>query len=230
MMRVSTTHALGGTMSDTTPPPAPATPPAPQPPKRNHTNTIIISTAAVLIAGIVTAGVVVSGSSDSGPAPTVVKAASTPSASSKKASPSPSPSQETLKLGDKVDIDAGGNKFSAAVLAHKDKGLRSPVGLFQDGQKLALIEVKVCNEGEQPITVAPFTWSLAYEDGSRLEPFHMTGSELPPPVYPMDAKVKGGDCVRGNIFFEVPKGFGRAERVLYSPGDLDEPVEWQIGK
>ncbi|MDX3634803.1 DUF4352 domain-containing protein [Streptomyces europaeiscabiei] len=198
--------------------------------KRSHTNTIIISTAAVLIAGIVTAGIVVSNAPDRDPKPTVVKAASTPSASSTKTSPSPSPSQETLKLGDKVDIDAGGHKFSAAVLAHKDKGIRSPVGLFQDGQKLALVEVKVCNEGEEPITVAPFTWSLAYEDGSRLEPFHMTGSELPPPVYPMDAKVKGGDCVRGNVFFEVPKGFGRAERVLYSPGDLDEPVEWKIGK
>ncbi|MGW1667939.1 DUF4352 domain-containing protein [Streptomyces sp. NPDC002324] len=209
-----------------------AIPPTPQPPNRNHTNTIIISTAAVLITGIVTAGIVLSNSrDDTDSTPTVVKApASTPSASSTKASPSPSPSQETLKLGDKVDIDAGGKKFSAAVLDHKDKGLGSPTGLFQDGQKLALIEVKVCNEGEKPITVAPFTWSLAYEDGARLEPFHMTGSELPPPVYPMDAKVKGGDCVRGNVFFEVAKGFGRADRVLYSPGDLDEPVEWQIGK
>ncbi|MEH0627895.1 hypothetical protein [Streptomyces stelliscabiei] len=45
-------------MSDATPPSAPAAPPAPQPPKRNHTHTIIISTAAVLIAGIVTAGIV----------------------------------------------------------------------------------------------------------------------------------------------------------------------------
>lgn len=215
-------------MSNTEPPTTTTTPP---PAKRSHTNTVIISTAAVLIAGIVTAGLVVSNSRDADdPTPTVVKAANTPSASSTKTSPSPSPSQETLKLGDKVDIDAGGNKFSAAVLAHKDKGISSPTGLFQDGQKLALVEVKVCNEGEQPITVAPFTWSLAYEDGSRLEPFHMTGSELPPPVYPMDAKVKGGDCVRGNVFFEVPKGFGRAERVLYSPGDLDEPVEWQVGK
>lgn len=230
MMLSTHTYVLGGTMSDATPPSTPAAPPAPQQPKRNHTNTIIISTAAVLIAGIVTAGIVVSNSRNDDPTPTVVKAASTPSASSTKASPSPSPSQETLKLGDKVDIDAGGNKFSAAALTHKDKGLRSPTGLFQDGQKLALVEVKVCNEGEEPITVAPFTWSLAYEDGSRLEPFHMTGSELPPPVYPMDAKVKGGDCVRGNVLFEVPKGFGRAERVLYSPGDLDEPVEWQIGK
>ncbi|MEH0633811.1 DUF4352 domain-containing protein [Streptomyces bottropensis] len=217
-------------MSNTEPPTtsAPATPPSA---KHSHTNTVIISTAAVLIAGIVTAGIVVSNSSDADdPTPTVVEAANPPSASSTKTSPSPSPSQETLKLGDKVDIAAGGNKFSAAVLAHKDKGITSPTGLFQDGQELALVGVKVCNEGEQPITVAPFTWSLAYEDGSRLEPFHMTGNELPPPVYPMDAKVKGGDCVRGNVFFEVPKGFGRAERVLYSPADLDEPVEWQVGK
>ncbi|WP_279926498.1 hypothetical protein [Streptomyces chengmaiensis] len=45
----------------------------------------------------------------------------------------------------------------------------------------------------------------------------------------MDAPVKGGDCVRGNILFEVPKE-GRAERVLYWPEGLDEQVEWLVTK
>ncbi|MEV7891239.1 hypothetical protein ACWD3I_43620 [Streptomyces sp. NPDC002817] len=33
----------------------------------------------------------------------------------------------------------------------------------------------------------------------------------------MDPKVGGGDCVRGNVCFEVTEGSDRAERVLYSP-------------
>lgn len=212
------------------PPPAPAAPPAPQPPKRNHTNTIIISTAAVLIAGIVTAGIVVSNSRDADdPTPTVVKAASTPSASSTKTSLSPSPSQETFKFGDTADIGVGDRKFSAVVLAFKDSGIAGIPELLPEDQEWATAEVKVCNKGTAAFPVSPFTWSLAYEDGARVEATHMSGGEFPQPLYPMDTKVKGGDCVRGHVLFEVPKG-GRAERVVYSPADLDEPVEWQVGK
>lgn len=217
-------------MSAATPPPAPATPPAAPPAKPNHTNTIIISTAAVLIAGIVTAGVVVSNSRDDGPTPTVVKAASTPSGSNSKASPSPPPSQETFKLGDTADIDSEDGKFSAAVLSYRDTGIRSGIpGLLESGQKWAIVEAKLCNQSGEVMTVSPFPWTLAYEDGARVEATHLSGTDLPPPLYPMDAKVKAGDCVRGNITFQVPKE-GHAERVLYSPDVLDEPVEWKISK
>ncbi|MDH2388185.1 hypothetical protein QCN29_05145 [Streptomyces sp. HNM0663] len=57
----------------------------------------------------------------------------------------------------------------------------------------------------------------------------MSGGDAPRPLYPLDAPVKGGDCVRGNILFEVPKE-GRAERVLYWPEGLDEQVEWLVTK
>lgn len=183
-----------------------------------HTTAI---TAALLLAGLTAC----SGDSDK---PTVTKATDNPSASNSP-SPSPTPSAETLKVGDTVNISTR-NEFSATVLAYKDRGITGPPGLLQAGNKLAAVEVKICNKGDQPFPVSPFTWSLAYEDGARVEPFHVSGSELPQPVYPMDAKVKGGDCVRGNVTFEVPESWARPERVLYSPADLDEPVEWQIGK
>jgi hypothetical protein len=188
-------------------------------------NTTVI-TAALLLAGLT------AGCSNGSDKPTVSKATDTPSATATKPtpSPSPSPSKETLRLGDTVNVNAGGYDFSAAAFAYKDKGVTSPPGMLQAGLKLALVEVKVCNKDDEPVTVSPFVWSLAYEDGARMEPFHMSAPELPQPVYPMDAKVRGGDCVRGNVFFEVPDGFGRAERVLYSPADLDEPVEWLVGK
>lgn len=181
-----------------------------------------------LLAVAVLATLTACGGSDSDK-PTVSKATDTPPATTKPA-PSPSPSKETLRLGDTANVNTGGFEFSAAALAYKDKGVSSPPGMLQDGLKLALVEVKVCNKGDEAMTVSPFVWSLAYEDGARMEPFHMGGSGLPQPVYPMDAKVKGGDCVRGNVFFEVPEESGRAERVLYSPQDLGEPVEWPVGK
>lgn len=204
------------------------TPPAPPAPKRNHTNTIIISTAAVLIAGIITAGIAISNSQDSSnPSPTVAKATSTP-ASTTKPSPTPSPSQQKLKLGDTVDIDSD-VQSSATVLAYQDKGIRGLAELLGTDQKWAVAEVKVCNRGTEPFPVTTFVWSLAYEDGTRVESAGTNAGDLPQPLYPMDAKVSGGDCVRGNIAFQVPKS-GRPDRVLYSPDSLDGPVEWQVGK
>lgn len=186
-------------------------------------------TTALLAAWLLATLTACGGSNDD--KPTVSKATDTPSAATTP-TPSPSPTKETLRLGDTVNVGSGSLKFSAAALAYKDKGVTSPPGMLQDGQKLALVEVKVCNKGDDPITVTPFVWSLAYEDGARVEPFHMSGSGLPQPVYPMDAKVGGGggDCVRGNVFFEVTEGSDRAERVLYSPQDVDGPVEWPVGK
>lgn len=86
MMLLTHRNVLGGTMSDTTPPPAPDSPPPPLPqapepeptPKRNHTNAIIIGAAAAIIATIITTGIVVvqATNDDSKPAPATSSAAS----------------------------------------------------------------------------------------------------------------------------------------------------------
>jgi hypothetical protein len=161
--------------------------------------------------------------------PSIAKASESKSASPSP-SPTPSPSRETYKLGDTVDINAGGDSFSAAALSYKDEDVPTPSGILEEGQQFATVEVKFCNKGAGPLEVGPFAWSLAYADGARMEPMHVSGGGLPQPVYPLEAKVRGGDCVRGHILFEVPEGSARAGRVLYSPADLDEPVEWQVGK
>jgi hypothetical protein len=98
---------------------------------------------------------------------------------------------------------------------------------LSSGQKWAVLMVKVCNQDAEPISTSPLVWSLAYADGARVEAAGMNAGELPQPLYPMDAKVSGGDCVKGNIAFQVPKA-GRPERVLYSPDVVDEPVEWRV--
>jgi hypothetical protein len=178
-------------------------------------------TAALLLAGLT------AGCSSNSDEPSVAKATETPSASSSP-SPSPSPTQETYKLGDTVDIDAD-TKFTTSVLSLKDSGIAGVPGVLKSGQKWTAAEVKVCNTDSDPITVTPFVWQLAYADGARFEATFMSGGDFPTPLYPDGAKVRGGDCVRGHVLFEVPKE-GKAERVLYSPDALDEPVEWQLGK
>lgn len=141
--------------------------------------------------------------------------------------PSPPPTPKTLTLGDIANINIG-DKLTATALAFKDEGINGGPGLLHTGQKWAIVEAKVCNKGTKAIVISAFVWSLAYADGARVEPTHVSGGELPPPLYPMEAQVRGDDCVRGNITFEVPKDGGRPERVLYSPGGLDEPVEWAV--
>lgn len=170
--------------------------------------------------------------SDDPSKPTVSKATDTPSATtSSTPSPSPSPSEDPFKLGDTANISAPseGFEFSAVALTYKDTGIVGIPETLPEGHKFAAAEVKVCNKGDKTFPVSPFAWSLAYEDGARVDSTHISGGDFPRPLYPLEAKVKGGDCVRGHILFEAPKE-GRAERVLYSPSGVDDSVEWQIGK
>ncbi|MEU0428507.1 DUF4352 domain-containing protein [Streptomyces canus] len=173
------------------------------------------------------AGASVGCSGDSEPKQAVAKATTTKTASPAP-SPSPSPSQETFKLGDTADITLGGRKLTATVAAFRDRGISAGPGLDTEGRKWALAEVKVCNRGAEAFPVTPFAWTLAYADGVRVEPTHVSDG-LPEPLYPLETQLKGGDCVRGNITYEVSLK-GRAERVVYSPQDLDEPVEWAVPK
>lgn len=180
--------------------------------------------ACLLLAGLASG----CSSGDNDDKPAVAKASEAQQSASPTPSPTPPPSQDTLKLGDTADIDAEG-KFSAAALAYQDTGVKGIPEMLGAGQKWAVLMVKVCNKDTEPIETTTVVWSLAYEDGARVESAGMNAGELPQPLYPMDAKVSGGDCVKGNIAFQVPKE-GSPERVLYSPDVLDEPVEWQVGK
>jgi hypothetical protein len=199
-----------------------------QPPTRPSSKKLIaiVAGAATVAFGLGGgAAVLLQGDDGSDDKPAVVKA---PAAQAATTSPSPSPSeaQETLKLGDTAEINADG-KLTAATFTYKDRGIPDVVQLLNADQKWAALEVKVCNKDPESITVTPFVWSLAYPDGARVEATHMTGNELPQPLYPVEAKVKSGDCVRGNVLFQVPKE-GRPDRVLYAPDALDEPAEWQM--
>lgn len=166
---------------------------------------------------------------DSDGKPAVSKATDTPTTSP---TPTPSPSEQQLEfqVGDTANVEGQDGKFTVAALTYRDSGIRSDIpGLLQDGQKWALLDAKVCNHTGQTVPASPFPWSLAYADGTRVESTAITGTDLPGPMYPEETKLKDGDCVRGNIVFEVPEE-GRPERVVYAPDVLDDPLEWQVTK
>ncbi|MBX9363940.1 hypothetical protein [Streptomyces sp. WAC04114] len=209
------------------PPPTPVQPPAQPGLRGKKLVALIAGVASVAFAagGATTLLLQDAGRGDS--KQSVAKAAASATPAPNLSTP-PNKTRPELKLGDTADIDAEG-KLRAAALTYKEHGIPDLVNLLNADQKWAALEVKVCNEGPDSVTMTPFVWSLAYPDGARVEATHMTGNELPQPLYPVEAKVKVGDCVRGHVLFQAPKE-GRPERVLYSPDSLDEPVEWQFRK
>ncbi|MET9445012.1 DUF4352 domain-containing protein [Streptomyces sp. NPDC006610] len=223
-------------MSNTNTPPPPGFPPPlppeqPVPSARNRTHLLIIGATAVIVATIIGTGIVVVNSRDDDSGddkPTVAKATETSPPSSPSSSPTPDNRPE-LKLGDTAQIEEDLGSFSAAALNYRDEGVKGWPEALNPGEKWAVLDVKVCNTGGDPIQTSTIPWALGYEGGVRVDSAGMNAGDLPKPLYPMDAKVAAGDCVRGNIVFQVPEE-SRPERVLYSPSVLDEPLEWQIGK
>lgn len=137
-----------------------------------------------------------------------------------------------LKLGapwqwDVPEIDAAGN---TTALAYKQPitGI-SPPGIDGDtGEVWGQAEVKVCVT-QGTIGVSQFPWSLAFEDGARVDVTGSSGGDFPRPEFPMDATVKTGDCVRGLIMFPVPKD-QRPERIIYAPEGSTDSTEWAVPK
>ncbi|MEW1895924.1 DUF4352 domain-containing protein [Streptomyces albidoflavus] len=147
-------------------------------------------------------------------------------------SPTPEPSEQSaFALGDKADIVDEPNdvSFDATVIAYTqpETGPQPPTEEL-GGDTWATAEIKVCNVKGQTFSVSQHPWSLAYEDGTRIEVSGLSGGDLPKPEFPInDVSVKPGDCVRGKVPYPVP-GDSRPERIVYAPESLDESLEWTI--
>ncbi|MEU6802507.1 DUF4352 domain-containing protein [Streptomyces neyagawaensis] len=203
MMRVSTTHALGGIM---------------------RTRTAV---AAVLL--LATVGTACNSSGE--PEKIRVTITRTVTASpGQKAAPKV---DGALKMGAKQALDDEENNFHSTVQAleyqqpYKGPQPQAPQD-FQGGDTWATVSVKVCNIRGGDISVSQFPWSLAYADGTSIEVTGSSGGDMPKPEYPMDKTVKPGRCAAGLIAFPVPSG-KRPERLVYETeaGDL---AEWAIPK
>jgi hypothetical protein len=186
------------------------------------------TTAAALTA----AGLLLTLTSCSSDTATVTKSSATPEPAPTTSSPTPEPTpQTTFTVGETADIDdtENGVKFSATVIAYSQpvKGPQPPTAEL-GGDTWATAEIKVCNVEGKTFSVSQFPWSLAYEDGTRMEVTGLNGGDLPKPEFPTDdVSVKPGDCVRGKIPYPVT-GDTRPERIVYAPQSLAEPLEWTV--
>ncbi|MFE4214199.1 hypothetical protein [Streptomyces sp. NPDC056844] len=108
---------------------------------------------------------------------------------------------------------------SASVTAAEEVGTK--------GYVWAALEVKVCaTEGD--ITTSSQPWTLAYDDGARIQPISSTYEDFPKPHYVEDAAVSAGDCSRGKIVFPVP-GEGRPSKAVYAT-DSYPALRWSLKK
>ncbi|MFD4740946.1 hypothetical protein ACFWNQ_26790 [Streptomyces virginiae] len=188
-----------------------------------------IRTTAVLAASLTLLPLTACSSPDDKPAAS--PAAATPS-SSAPPSASPSPTRATpLAFGQSVTTSAAedGSTATATIIGYQ-QGIRAQQSADKengtDGYVWAALELKVCST-KGTIDTSRFPWALSYPDGVRIEPSGTTFGDFPKPEYPIEAKVKEGDCVRGKTVFAVPSA-QRPTKVLYTTQLLPEPAEWAV--
>jgi hypothetical protein len=168
-----------------------------------------------------------SGTATKPPQPTV----SGPSSPSPSPTPPPSPlalsvGQETTFSDTEVTmrVAALGLQIPAAVEdTRQPEDAGAPVGYVW-----AALDVRLCVDAtstDVDVSVSDQPWSLAYADGSRIQAdagYH----GLVRPAFPLaDTVVPVGDCLRGNILFEVPPS-PRPARVVYA--GTTPPIDWAV--
>ncbi|MEN8655020.1 hypothetical protein ABCR94_31650 [Streptomyces sp. 21So2-11] len=165
------------------------------------------------------------------------KSSSTPSAAdaSEAAEPEPSPTQQTIfEFGDAWEFEST-EEFEEAIAGavtvfDYKQGVRSVGSAAEEVDNKdyvwAYVEIKTCStKGNFTATTEP--WTLAYGDGTRIEPSSSTWDDFPKPEYPLETKLTVGKCVRGKLVFPVP-GSNRPNSVVYAPAELEVPREWTV--
>lgn len=91
--------------------------------------------------------------------------------------------------------------------------------------------VKTVDPGEKGSYFSWAPWSLHDADDGRYANSGTSGGGLPQPTYPngeQDGLVAVGDCTKGWIFFEVPKGTKITEVRYASPRDTSVTGKWLV--
>ena len=138
--------------------------------------------------------------------------------------------QMVLKMGTEWQFTADdGISGSITVIDYK-QGIKSVGDAAEEGAtgyQWAYVELKTCSTtGTFTVDVTP--WTLAYEDGSRVEPSSTTYGDFPKPEYPFETTLTAGRCVRGKLVFSVPGGNTVPQNVVYAPPGIDVPQEWAV--
>lgn len=180
------------------------------------------------IALVALAGMVLVGCGGGG-APATVTVSATPSTASASATPTvtstPTVSADprSLKVGQTFTDDVV--KVTVEKVALDQRG--SLNGTYSGAMvKMCLVSVP---EGQDAVGFSWVPWTMVGDDGSRYQNLGESGGSLPTPTYPngeQDGIFRKGDCTRGWIFFNTPKGV-TASAVRYQPAE-DEPVMWAV--
>lgn len=160
---------------------------------------------------------------------------SPPASESTTAEPTPT-EPEVLTLGDTWEFegtdDAGEPVQGAVTVVGYKQDVKSVVSADEefstDGYVWAALELKTCStQGSFWATTTP--WTLAYEDGTRIEPSSTTYDDFPRPEFPFETKLTTDKCVKGHLVYPVP-GDQRPATVVYAPDGLETPTEWTVPK
>lgn len=180
---------------------------------------------AVLLTGCGAADELGAAQSVAPTAATPTTASPSPSASASTATPTPSvtPTARMLKVGDThKDENVSVQVQKVRVNAKADFGLYSG----------AL--VKTCLRSLPPGEKATYfswqPWALVDGDAGRYPDNGTSGGGLPTPVYPngeQDGTFQPGDCAKGWMFFDVPKGT-KIVQVRYQSGVMPEAATWAL--
>ncbi|MFH8927567.1 DUF4352 domain-containing protein [Streptomyces pristinaespiralis] len=152
------------------------------------------------------------------------------------ASPSPSASSGKLTIGQPYKWTAEETEENAETSGTSNViGYEQPVvvknwsadAIDVEKPEWIAVEVKVCNDRGDDISVSQTPWTLGFPDDTTVETKGLIGSGLPQPEYPVEGgTLRPGDCLRGKIPFVVEKG-QRPDRVIYQGSDITR-VEWAV--
>lgn len=151
------------------------------------------------------------------------------------AEPEPSPTQQTIfEFGSAWEFESTAESedaiAGAVTVFDYEQGVRSVGSAAEEVDNKdyvwAYIEIKTCST-KGNFTASTEPWTLAYGDGTRIEPSSSTWGDFPKPEYPFETKLTAGKCVRGKLVFPVP-GSNRPNSVVYAPASLDTPREWTV--
>lgn len=126
-----------------------------------------------------------------------------------------------------------GYEVAATAVAYRQP-LRSSSTPERAGFVFAGLDAKLCMvqtpDGE-PANVTSEPWTLTFGDATTTEPVTALPRAFSVALYPDVSKpLAPGECVRGWIVFEVPKG-KRPAAALYTPTNTDAParsLRWHV--
>lgn len=157
---------------------------------------------------------------------------STPASAVASSAPSPTPTDETLKIGQVFEFKDG----SAQMLHYKQ-----PVGSAEDiasaiesdvlekGGTFGSIEVRTCVAltSVEAASVSAGPWRLGFSDGTVQD--RKISGPTPGTGYPFSGMtIRPGKCVKGWITFPIPPGSRPTVVVYESGGNFGDPAEWKL--